>query len=416
MRSSAVRLVLAAAFIVSQAAAEEWPAFRGPRGDGHAQAAGLPLEWSATRNVAWSVDLPGEGWSSPAIVGGRVYLTAAVKSGPDDYDRSLRVLCLETAGGKRVWDTQVFAQTAADSPKKHQKASHANPTPIVHGDRVYVHFGHQGSAALTLDGKIAWANRELRYQPTHGNGGSPILVDDLLIFSCDGVDLQAAVALDAATGALRWKSPRLNNAGRAFSFSTPTLIQAAGRRQVVSPASEYVMAYDPTTGRELWRVRYPGGYSVIPKPVFAHGLVFVCSGYNKPVLHAIRPDGAGDVTKSHVVWTVNRDVPHTPSLLAVGDELYMVADRGIASCLDARTGKVHWSQRLGGNFSASPVLADGRIHFQSEEGVTTVVQPGKLFRSLAVNDLGERTLASMAVAEGAIFIRTEQRLYRIQSR
>lgn len=407
-------LIVCSILIFSEAAfSEDWPAFRGPRGDGHSDAKALPLRWSATQNIAWKIPIAGEAWSSPAIVGGKIYLTTAVKNGPEDYDRSLRALCLEAKTGKTLWDAEIFAQKAASSPKKHNKASHANPTPIVEGDRMYVHFGHQGTAALSLAGKVIWRNHDFPYTPTHGNGGSPILVDELLIFAIDASDLQALIALDKNTGKLRWKTPRDNNARRSFTFSTPTLIQVGDQRQVISPSSEYVMAYEPATGKELWRVHYPGGYSVIPRPLYAHGLVFACSGYDRPSLHAIKPGGSGDITQTNVVWSVNRDVPHTPSLLIVGDELYMVADKGVASCLDAKTGKVHWTQRIGGNYSASPIFAAGRIYFLSEEGKTTVIKPGKIFEQLSVNEIGERTLASFAVSDGSIFLRSDQHLYRI---
>jgi outer membrane protein assembly factor BamB len=221
--------------------------------------------------------------------------------------------------------------------------------------------------------------------------------------------------MEKKTGQVRWKTARKSEVPRKFSFSTPALIHVEGERQLISPGSGEVSALDPLTGEELWRVSYGNGYSVIPKPVFANGLVFVCTGYDRPNLLAIRPEGRGDVTETHVVWQTDRQVPHTPSLLVVGDELYMVADKGVASCLDTKTGKVYWEERLGGNYSSSPLYADGHIYFQSEAGDTTVIAPGREFQKVAVNQLGERTLASFGVVESALLIRSDKHLYRIET-
>jgi outer membrane protein assembly factor BamB len=241
-----------------------------------------------------------------------------------------------------------------------------------------------------------------------------VLADDALIFSADGASDPFLAALDANTGAVRWKTPRNTAAKRTFSFSTPLLIEVAGTKQVVSPGSAMVGAYDPRDGREIWRVAYTEGYSVVPRPVFAHGLLFVSSGFDRPVLHAIRPDGAtGDATATHIAWTISKGGPLTPSPLVLGDELYFVSDAGIATCADARTGQAHWTERLGGGFSASPFAAEGRIYFQNEAGVCFVVRAGKIFELLAKNDLSERTLASPAAIDKAIFIRSEKHLWKI---
>ncbi len=410
-------LALLCPFLVNEqtillVSAENWPEFRGPTGQGHYAGTNLAVEWTPTKNVLWKQPVPGTGWSSPIIFKGRIYLTTAVPI-PGSRDLSLRAICLDADKGKRLWQTEVFRQDGAKSPPVHSKNSHASPTPLTDGKRLYVHFGHQGSAGLDLDGKLLWRNAELRYVPVHGNGGSPILVDDRLIFSCDGGDKQFLVALDPANGKVLWKTDRNSQAFKKFSFSTALAIVVKGKKQIVSPASDAVIAYDPADGKEIWRARYEG-YSVIPRPVHGHGLIFICTGYDFPTLLAVRVDGAGDVTDSHIAWTATKAVPHTPSLLLVGDELYMVSDRGIASCLDARTGKVHWQERIGGNFSASPLAADRKIYLQSEEGVTTVLRAGKTFQHLAQNDMRERALASFAIADGAIYLRTERHLYRIQ--
>ena len=396
--------------LVPAAFAENWPEFRGPTGQGISTARGLPFEWSDTKNVAWKQPIPGKGWSSPVLVDGRLYLTTAVtKEG--GASQSLRALCLDAANGKTLWDTEVLDQPIT---KGHGKNTQASPTPIVEGQRLYVHFGHQGTACLDLAGKVIWKNTSLPYPPVHGNGGSPILVDDALVFSCDGSTNPFIVALKKADGQVLWKTARQTTAARKFSFSTPLVITVNGRKQIISPGSGVVSALDPKNGAELWRVRYEGGYSVIPRPIFGHGLLFIGTGYDRPTVMAIRPDGKGDVTATHVAWTLVEGAPNTPSLLLAGEELYMVSDKGLASCVDARTGKVHWSERAAGGCSASPTFADGRIYIQDEQGLGVVLKPGKTFEKLAENKLSERTFASYCVAEGTLFIRGEQNLYCIK--
>jgi outer membrane protein assembly factor BamB len=385
--------------------ADDWPQFRGPTGQGHSADARVPLEWSETRHVKWKSPVPGAGWSSPVVAGGRVWLTTATSA----RDVSLRTLAFDVESGKELVNVEVFRlrPTGAINPKN----SHASPTPIVEGDRVYVHFGASGTAALTTSGEIVWTAR-FPYESQHGNGGSPILYGDLLIFSCDGSDNAFVVALDKRTGKVRWKTGRRQPFDQAYT--TPLVIRVGDRDEVVSVGAFRAGAYDPQNGREIWRVSYGDGFSNVPRPVFGHGLVFIATGFQEPSLLAVRPDGAGDVTKSHVAWVLDRSAPLTPSPLLAGNELYTVNDVGIATCLDARTGHVYWRQRLNGNFSASPVFAGGRIYFLSEEGVATVLAPGTAFEKLAVNALDGATLASMAVSDGSFFIRSDTSLYRIQ--
>jgi outer membrane protein assembly factor BamB len=392
----------------------DWPQFRGPSGQGISSEKNLPAEWSTTKNVAWKVPVPGRGWSSPIVSKGRVYLTTAVKpEGADGNERSLRAMCLDAKTGKTLWDVEVFHQTDAGTQRIHGKNSHASPTPLTDGKHLFVHFGPQGTACLTLDGKPVW-KRKIAYRPQHGNGGSPILVDGVLFFSCDGLSEPFVIALNAATGKTVWKRdrPEVDNV-KTFSFATALSIDAGGKRQIISPGTGQVIAYEPKTGKELWKVKYDG-FSVIPRPVYSHGLVYLSTSFMRPKMLAISPTGSGDVTASHLKWSISRGAPNTPSALVVGDELYFLSDRGVASCVDAKSGKVHWQQRIDGNYSASPVYADGKIYFQSEQGETTVIKPGKEYRELAKNKLGERTLASFAVADGALFIRTETKLYRVQ--
>ena len=407
-----LRLALLGTFVSSSLlAANDWPEFRGPTGQGISNAKNVPLHWGAMSNVVWKTGIPGEGWSSPVLVNGKIYLTTAVT---DSTSTSLRAVCVSASDGRIQWDVEVLQPDPGATQAIHKKNSLASPTPIVRDGHIYVHFGHMGTAALDLSGKILWRQAELKYPPTHGNGGSPALVGDLLVFSCDGGNDPFLAALDANTGKVRWKTPRNTTAARKFSFSTPLAIEVDGRTQIISPGSGFVGGYDPKDGHEIWRARYGMGYSVITRPVFAHGLLFISSSFDRPVLYAIKPAGAkGDVTDSHIAWSYSKGVPNTPSPLVVGDELYFVSDGGIATCLDARTGDLHWSERLGGGFSASPVLAEGRIYFQNEEGVGTVLKAGKTFAVLAKNDLGERTLASPAVTENAILLRSKDHLWRI---
>ena len=385
--------------------AEDWPQFRGPGGQGVSTEADLPAEWSESRNVRWKVDVPGTGWSSPVIAGGRVWLTTAVV---DRNGTSLRALAFDTAAGRRVVDAEVFRLPRRNllNPKN----SHASPTAIVEDDRVYVHFGADGTAALTSSGEVVWRKR-FSYESQHGNGGSPTLYKDLLILSCDGSDTAFVVALDKRTGSERWRTHRRTPFDQAYS--TPLVIRVGERDQLVSVGAYRAVAYDPDTGKEIWRVGYADGFSNVPRPVFANGLVYIATGFQEPSLIAVRPDGTGDVTRTHLAWTLRRSAPHTPSPLAVGDELYIVSDIGIATCLDGRTGDTLWRERLGGNYSASPVFADGRIYFLSEEGVATVLAPGRTFQKLATNTLDGATLASMAISDKSIFIRTDTALYRL---
>ena len=409
---------LGAAVGSGPARAQDWPAFRGPSGDGHVAAdAKLPMTWANDKNVAWRSELPGKGWSTPVVIAGKIYLTAAVTAGDEDdpkADRSLRALCVDAADGKMLWNVEVFPQTGAAAPSIHSKNSHASPTAVIAGDRIYTHFGHQGTACLDLSGKKIWEQRSLTYTPVHGGGATPLLVDGLLIFPCDGGEKPFIAALHADTGAVAWRTPRGGEAKKTFSFASPECITVDGKKQIISPCSDALRAYEPATGREIWHVKYDG-YSVIPKPVFGHGMLYFSSGYDDPVTHAVRPGGEGDLTASNIVWTQSKRAPNTPSMILLGDELYTVADNGIASCLDAKTGEIHWQERTARGCSASPVLHGDRLYILDEYGTTTILRAGKTFEKLAENRLeGERTLASPAAADGALFIRSEKALFRIQ--
>lgn len=415
--------------------AENWSEFRGPTGQGRSTATGLPVHWSPHENVAWRTPIAGKGWSSPILWGERVFLTTAVElesagseavdQGATDElpsvaaknaDQSLRCVCLDAATGNVLWDVEALRTDAVNLPSSHAKNSYASPTPITDGRHVFVHFGPLGTAALDFDGNVLWANQSIKYNAQHGGGGSPILCAQALIFNCDGVEDPFVVALDKSNGHELWRSPRPQMDPQRFAFSTPLAIEAGGREQVISPGSHMVGSYDPDTGRELWRVHFPNKWSVVPRPVFVGGLILVCTGYEGPAeLLAIRPDGQGDVTDTHVVWRSKKFVPHTSSPVVAGDAIYMVSDEGVAACTDAASGELRWRKRVGGNFSASLLLADGRIYLPDERGVCLVIEAGGEFRQLAKNDLQEPTFASYAVGEGALFVRTAEALYRIEA-
>ena len=388
----------------------QWPQFRGPDGQGHSSEQHLPLEWSESRNVVWKTPVPGRGWSSPVIAGGRVWLTTSI-DGKGVKGASLRAVAFDAETGTEAVNVELFHLRSGDLTNP--KNSRASPTPILEDDRVYVHFGADGTAALTTSGDIVWKTR-LPYESQHGNGGSPVIHEDLLILSTDGSDVAYVVALDKRTGKVRWKTSRQQPWDQAYS--TPLVIRVGERNELVSVGAFRAVAYDPQSGKEIWRVSYGDGFSNVPRPVYGHGLVYIATGFQQPSLLAVRADGSGDVTKTHVAWTLKRGAPLTPSPLLVGDELYLVNDGGIASCLNAKTGETHWVQRLPGGYSASPVLADGKIYFLSEEGLTTVIAPGTQFRQLAASRLDGDTLGSMAVAGGSFFIRTASHLYRIAAK
>jgi len=403
-------LVMAAAPSLPDSSLNEWTEFRGSDGQGHASQKGLPLTWSETENIVWKTPIDGLGWSSPVIRGQQIWLTTATDEG-----KSLRAVCLDRESGKIVHNIELF--TPAEPGKIHGKNSHASPTPLLEDEFVYVHFGTHGTACLTSAGKIVWKNNEHPYEPVHGSGSSPVLVDDLLIVNCDGSDKQFVVAYEKATGKVRWKTDRHGLIGpKFFAFATALAIRKDNLDQVVSPGPDQVVAYNPKSGAPIWSSRYEGGYSLVPRPVYGKGLVYVCSGYNTPILFAIRPNGEGDVTDTHVAWSVKKGVPHNPSPLLVGDELYMVSDRGVGTCLDAATGEEVWQARIGGNFSSSPIYAEGRIYLLNEEGETTVVAAGREHKELAKNKVEGRTLASFGVAGRAIYLRTDKHLYRIEQK
>lgn len=401
--NSRMRRLSALIMVLPLVCLAEWTEFRGPTGQGIVAVEGVPLRWSETENVKWKTAIPGNGWSSPVIRDGVVWLTTATEGG-----RSLRVVSLDAATGRIRHDVEVFQLTGA--MRKHEKNSFASPTPILAGDRVYVHFGAKGTAALDLEGNVVWRNTEHRYEDVHGSGGSPVLWRELLIFNCDGADAQYVAALEASTGKTVWRTSR--NAQR-FSFSTPLVIPRGDGDQLISTGADMAASYDPATGKELWRITFDG-FSVVPRPVYGNGLVYLTTGFYDPILFAIRPSGQGDVSHTHIAWKVNRGIPLIPSPLLDGERIYIVSDNGIVTCINAVDGSELWRQRLSGTYSASPVLADGRVYFTNETGETTVIESSNSYVELARNRIDGDTLASLAFADSAMFLRSNTALYRIE--
>jgi outer membrane protein assembly factor BamB len=356
--------------------------------------------------------IPGEGWSSPVVESNQVWMQTAL-----DRGKSLRAICVDRENGKIRHDVEVFH---IDNPeRKHAKNSFASPTPVIENGRVYISYGMYGVACLDgSSGKVLWENHELKHDhDKNGPGSSPIIYRDLFILNCDGTEQRFVAALNKFTGKLAWKTGRsnvINKAGEMKkAYHTPLVITSDDRDQLISMGAFRVSAYEPLTGKEIWWVDIPG-FSNVPRPVFGNGLVFLSTGFMKPELWAIRTDGSGDVTKSHVKWKFIKQTPAKPSPLLIGNQLFMISDDGIATCLDAVSGKEIWSERVGGEYSASPVYADGKIYCFGEQGQTVVIKPGAKLNIVATNSLEDGFMASPAIAGKAFFARTKKNLYRIE--
>jgi outer membrane protein assembly factor BamB len=422
--------------------ANEWRQFRGTDGQGVVpDAKNLPTTWSETENVLWKAEIPGRGWSSPVFAGPTIWLTTAVEHPLSEeeqekarteklaknpiakqmklYDEvTLRTIALDAATGRIKQNIELFKVKDLDAI--HSLNSFASPTPVLDGAMLYCHFGEMGTACINTEtNEIVW-KKHLPSKHSVGPGSSPIVHNDLFIVPCDGTDQQYVIALNKLTGEQVWKTNRPplsgENGDLHKSFSTPLAVNDGSRDQVIIPGAQWVVAYDPRDGYEIWRVRHGTGFSNVPRPVAGHGMAYICTGFMNPQIWAIGLDGRGDITESHVKFKVSKQVPATPSPVLVGDQLYFITDQGVATSVSAATGETIWTKRISGNFSASPLYADGKIYFSNHEGKTTVLRPGREYDELAVNALDGQLMASPAVIDHSLLLRSQSHLYRIGSK
>lgn len=416
--------------VVSAAEAEpNWPQFRGPEGNGVSAATGVPISWSEQQNVKWKTLIHGRAWSSPVIWENQVWLTTASEDG-----RELWVVCVDARTGKIDADLKLFDVGKPQSI--HTFNTYASPTPVVESGRLYLSFGSPATACLdTASGKLLWQRRDFVCNHFRGAGSSPILYRDLLLMNFDGSDRQYVVALDKTTGKTVWQVNRsvdfqdLGPDGKPEAegdmrkaFATCHVARFGANDILISQGSRAVYGYEPLTGKEIWRVEERTSYSGATRPVVGHGLIFVPSGFATGQLLAFRPGAPGDVIDAketsdkqlRMVWRVKKNVPKKPSLTLVKDLLFGIEDNGIATCWDALTGEVVWTENLGGHFSASPLVAGNCIYFFSEEGKTTVFETARQMRKVSESELKDGFMASPAVAGNSLFLRTKKALYRVE--
>ncbi len=413
--------------LLAHAAFADWPDFRGPAGDGHANAGpnllGLPLHWSETNNVVWKTPIPNRGWSTPVILGKQIWFTTATMDGHDFF-----AVCVDANSGKIIFNERIF-HCDTPEPLGNNLNSYASPSPVIEAGRVYVHFGSYGTACLdTGSFKVLWKRDDLPCRHFRGPGSSPVLFNDLLILTMDGIDVQYLVALDKRTGKTVWKTDRTAEwndieadgkprGGGDFrkAYSTPLIVTVNGAQQMISVGSKAAYGYDPATGRELWKIKH-GDFSPAARPLFNNGITYLCTGGSKGGLLAVRADGHGDVTETNIVWRNPRGTPRMPSPVLVEGLIFMVSDGGIGSCLEAATGKELWQERLGGEYAASMLYADGRVYCFNQVGASVVLKPARSYEVLATNKLDDGFMASAAVMGKAFILRTKTHLYRIEEK
>ena len=433
---SRIAFLFALYFIVSSSVQAEavWPQFRGVDGQGHAEGEGLPLEWSEEKNIVWKTPIKGRGWSSPVFADGKIWLTSATASYVSEAERAAKVAgspvadAMEVASKVVLWAIEVDQQSGevlrnvkvfeVDQPQPiHSLNSFASPTSVLADGKLYCHFGAYGTACIDVSTGVTLWKQKIVVNHDVGPGSSPVLVGNRLILTFDGVDDQFIVGLDAESGEIVWKADRPPLAAERGdfrkAFSTPLLIEAGGRQQVVIPGAQWFVSYDPQTGEEIWRVEHGRGFSNAPRAVFDGQRLFLCTGFMKPQLWAVRPNGSGDVTESHVQWKQKKQIPSMSSPIVVGQRIYVVSDGGVISCFDTVSGAKVWRARMEGKYSASPLYVDGRLYFCSQDGRTTVIAPGDKYVELARNELDGQLMASPAVVDADLLLRTDTHLYRI---
>jgi outer membrane protein assembly factor BamB len=417
-------LALTSCFQPGTAARADWPQFRGPWNDGHASAPGdtkvigFPLHWSETENIKWKTEIPFRGWSTPVVMGGQVWVTTATEDGHDFF-----AICVDAETGKIISNQKLFH---ADNPEPlgNNVNAYATPSPVIEPGRVYVHFGSYGTACLdTATQKVIWKREDIPCRHFRGPSSSPVIFENLLILTLDGIDLQYTIALDKQTGKTVWKTDRdadWNDAGQGAapgdlrkSHATPIIATINGKPQLISPGAKAAYGYDPHTGREIWKVHHRD-YSTAPVPLFDAGLVYFVTGRNKTELWAVKPDGQGDVTDSNVAWKLTAHVGRSASPVLVDGLIYTVSDESFLSCVDEKTGEVVWTERMGGAYQASPIVADGRIYFFDQAGKSIVIKPGRTYEAVATNSLADGFMSSPAASGRAFFLRTRTHLYRVE--
>jgi outer membrane protein assembly factor BamB len=419
MKLSAFLLALAA---TSTFAAENWPQFRGPNGDGTSDAKGLPTELGEDKNVKWKAPTHGKAWSSPVIWGNQVWVTTATENG-----KELGVMCFDKETGKVVHDAKLFDM---ENPQFcHKFNSYASPTPLIEEGRMFVSFGSPGIAAIdTKTGSKLWERRDFVCNHFRGAGSSPIGWENLIILPFDGSDKQYIVGLDKQTGKTVWEVPRsidfkdIQPDGKPEAdgdwrkgFATAHVTQLNGKPVVLSSGAKAHYAYEPATGKELFRFEERGAHSAASRPVVGQGMWFITPGFGAKQVISLKLEGKGTLDEKSVAWREKKGAPNKPSVILDGDYLYMVDDTGIASCLEAKTGALKWRERIGGDYSASPVLADGKLYFCSENGTVNVLAAAPEFKKLGEGKFAEGFMASPAISGKALYLRTKAALYRVET-
>jgi outer membrane protein assembly factor BamB len=392
-------------------ATENWPQFRGPTGDGIVEnAKNLPTEWSEEKNILWKKPIDGKAWSSPVIWGEQVWVTNATEDG-----KKLSALCFNKKTGELIHDLLVFEIAKPQFCIAYN--SYGSSTPTIEEGKIYVHFGSPGTACIdTKTGKKIWERTDIECDHFRGPGSSPVIVGDKIFLTFDGADKQFVMVLNKKNGETIWKKDReikyapSKDGDIKKAYSTPTILKVGDKLQAISPAAEATIAYDLETGAEQWRVVH-GGMNEACRPVVGHGLVFLSSGHTKNLL-AIKV-GSGDLSKE-IAWRTNKGVPTRPSFTLKGDLLFLLSDEGIASCFDAKTGKQHWQERLGGKaFSASPILVNDMLYCNDEAGRTHLISASDKYQVIGTNDLANGCMSSLAVSGDTLFLRTKKHLYAI---